>query len=279
VMVRFSSTGNVVGQLIVQTRTRRDLPALIRYAKQLGLRVNLITNGTTATRRRVRAWVRAGLDSAQVSLEGSCPEVHDRLTQVPGSFARTLRGLDNLRAAGLQVHTNTTINRVNAGDLLRLVDLLATLGLSRFSMNLVIPTGAASDPSLWVSYSEIGDLVQQVKREARERGLEFLWYSPTPYCLFNPLAHGLGNKGCAACDGLLSVAPNGDVLPCSSYPEPVGNLLRQPFPEVWHSSAACFHQSKQHAPPPCHGCEHFAFCQGACPLYWQARGWGELAAT
>ena len=53
-----------------------------------------------------------------------------------------------------------------------------------------------------------------------------MWYSPTPMCLFNPLADGLGNKSCAACDGLLSVAPNGDVLPCSSYPQPVGNLLQ-----------------------------------------------------
>ena len=33
------------------------------------------------------------------------------------------------------------------------------------------------------------------------------------------------NRGCSACEGLLSVDPKGNLLPCSSWPEPIGNLL------------------------------------------------------
>ncbi len=128
-----------------------------------------------------------------------------------------------------------------------LVDLLADMGLPRLSANMVIPSGSALDLAIQVTYSEIGEIVERVRRHARDRGIEFMWYSPTPMCLFNPLANGLGNKSCAACDGLLSVSPQGDVLPCSSYPMPVGNLLRQPFAEVWNSAQAVFFGAQGHA--------------------------------
>ena len=71
-----------------------------------------------------------------------------------------------------------------------------------------------------------------------------MWYSPVPMCMFNSVAHGLGNKGCAACDGLLSVAANGDVLPCASFDESVGNLLEQEVDSVWQSRRAKLHRSK-----------------------------------
>jgi radical SAM protein with 4Fe4S-binding SPASM domain len=129
---------------------------------------------------------------------------------------------------------------------------------------------------LQVSYRDAGPLVRAARQAAREAGIEFLWYSPTPMCLFNPIAEGLGNKSCAACDGLLSVSPAGDVLPCSSYPEAVGNLLRQPFRDVWNSARAAFFRRKEYAPEECAGCEDFGPCAGACPLYWAAMGTAEL---
>ena len=259
---------------------RDDIVELTSRAVAIGLRVNLITNATLLTRGRLAACLsKAGLASAQVSLEGPTADVHEGLTGVPGSFADTLAGLTALREAGIHVHTNTTVTALNAPHLTGLVRLVASLGLARMSMNMVIPAGAAEDGSLQISYSDIGGIVEEVRRAAREAGVEFMWYSPTPLCLFNPLAAGLGNKSCAACDGLLSVSPSGDVLPCSSYPEPVGNLLREPFETIWNAARSRFFRSKAYAPAECGGCEDFTACAGACPLYWSAMGTGELAGT
>jgi radical SAM protein with 4Fe4S-binding SPASM domain len=114
------------------------------------------------------------------------------------------------------------------------------------------------------------------REEARRNGVEFMWYSPTPLCIFNPIAHQLGNKGCAACDGLLSVSPAGDVLPCSSWPEPVGNLLREPFRKVWDSARGRWLREKRFAPETCRACDDFVLCQSGCPLYWRHFGYAEL---
>lgn len=256
---------------------REDLEELVRRAVETGLRVNLITNGVRLAEDGLAGRLKAaGLASAQVSLEGPDAEVHDRLTGVRGSFERTVAGLAALRAAGVHVHTNTTINALNAPHLAALVRLAAGLGMKRISMNLIIPAGTATDRALQISYCDAGPLVLAAREAARAAGLQFLWYSPTPMCVFNPIAEGLGNKSCAACDGLLSVSPSGDVLPCSSYPEAVGNLLRQPFRDVWNSARAAFFRRKAYAPEECAGCDDFGPCAGACPLYWAAMGTAEL---
>lgn len=260
---------------------RKDLPALVAYARGLGLWTNLITNGSLVDRRVATRLARAGLNSAQVSLEGPTAEIHDSLTRNPGSFQKTVAGIAHLRQAKIPVHTNTTLNALNAPHAEDLVDLVAELGLSRFSMNLLIPCGSAKEigRDLWLSYSEVGEVILKVRGRARDRGILFLWYSPTPYCLFNPIAHGLGNKACAACDGLLSVSPTGDVLPCSSLSEPVGNLLSEPFEEVWNSPRARYYREKRFAPPACRSCPRLRLCAGACPLYWQAVGDAEIQRT
>jgi radical SAM protein with 4Fe4S-binding SPASM domain len=144
-------------------------------------------------------------------------------------------------------------------------------------MNLFIPTvsGVQAD-RLFVSYTETGAIVDSVIAAARKAGLVFYWYSPTPFCHYNPIARGLGNKSCAAADGLLSVAPDGSVLPCSSWDEPLGKLLRDDFKELWFSSASAFYKQKRFAPKECDGCSSFVACQGACPLYWRYAGTDEL---
>ena len=255
---------------------RDDLVELTAHAAGIGLRVNLITNSTNLTEKLVRDLKNAGLSSAQVSVEGPTALVHDSLTQVTGSFHHTIKGIKLLRDAGLHVHTNTTVNALNAAHLCGIVELAKSLDMKRLSMNMVIPCGSAPDGDVTISYTDMPVLIDRVKRKARELEIEFLWYSPTPYCIYNPVASGLGGKSCAACDGLLSVAPNGDVLPCSSLPKSVGNLLKSGFEKVWNSRKARFWREKKFAHKVCRRCEHFDLCTGACPIYWDAMGFDEL---
>jgi radical SAM protein with 4Fe4S-binding SPASM domain len=251
---------------------RGDLPTLIAYSKSRRLRTNLITNGIRCgAEGYVDKLVAGGLDSAQVSLEAASPEIHDAIVRRPGAWRRTVRGIHNLKAAGIHVHTNTTINRRNRAHLLELVDFLAEIEQPYLSMNMVIRTGDAVG-TMEIGYEEIGDLVLPLKERANHRGMKFVWYSPVPLCIFNPVAHGLGSQSCSAADGLLSIAPDGSVLPCSSFERGVGSLLHQPFDLVWNQRAARYWRRKQFMPPGCADCGLARLCCGACPLYWDERG-------
>jgi radical SAM protein with 4Fe4S-binding SPASM domain len=251
---------------------RHDLPDLVSHAKSRRLRTNLITNGIRCSSADyVDELSRAGLDSAQVSLEAADPEVHDRVVGRRGAWKHTVRGVQNLKLASIHVHTNTTINSLNRDHLLDLVDFLAEMEQPYLSMNMVIRTGDAVG-SMEIGYQEIGDLVLPLKERANEHGMKFVWYSPVPLCLFNPVAHGLGSQSCSAADGLLSIAPDGSVLPCSSFEQGVGNLLHEPFDQVWNRRSAKYWRQKEFLPPGCRDCELAELCCGACPLYWDERG-------
>jgi radical SAM protein with 4Fe4S-binding SPASM domain len=260
---------------------RPDLPELVAYASDLGMRVNLITNGTRITADYASQLASAGLDSAQVSIEGVTPQTHDGITKVRGSFTRAVAAVRHLSAVGLHVHSNTTINRENLYECRSMPAFVCgELGRDKFSMNLVIPSGtAALNQGLAVRYDELGPALLDILAESNRLQVEFMWYSPTPMCVFNPIIHGLGNKGCSACDGLLSVGANGDVIPCASYDESVGNLLENETLDVWDSARARQFRDKFLAHPECKECEYFKICNGACPLYWRTMGFAELCSA
>jgi radical SAM protein with 4Fe4S-binding SPASM domain len=251
---------------------RKDLEELIAFASESGLEVNLVSNGTLADSTRSASLYRAGLRTAQISVEAPDRMLHDRLTGRVGAFDQTIAGIKNLMDMGISVQTNTTITALNRESVLQMPTFLAGLGIRRFAMNMYIPGTGSPRNDLFIGYDEIGAVVDRIRKMAYNEGLVFYWYSPTPFCYYNPIARGMGNKSCAAVDGLLAVAANGSILPCSSWDEPIGNLLEKPFRELWFSERAQFFKHKHFAPESCKSCTSFIACQGACPLYWRAYG-------
>jgi radical SAM protein with 4Fe4S-binding SPASM domain len=272
---------------------RPDLEELASYARSLELRVNLITNGSLASPSRAASLKAAGIDTAQVSLESPDEAIHDALCGIDGAWKRTIAGIRALCGAGVAVQTNSTLTAMNRESLPALPAFLAGLGVERFSMNLFIPAGRGlGAKELFLRYSEVGEIVDGLRRAAQAAGRTFFWYSPTPYCLYNPVARGLGNKSCAAMDGLVHVNPRGEILPCSSWPESLGSLVPGRdagkrdalgraaggrFKEIWFSDRASYFKRKRFAPSGCASCDTFVACQGACPLYWAYAGEGEIA--
>ena len=254
---------------------RKDLPELITYGRELGFRVNLITNGLRmADRIFAEMLVEAGLDSAQVSLEAGQAEIHDLIVGRRGAFSQTTEGIRNLKALGIHVHTNTTLCPDNAAVGEELIHFISRdLGLKTMSMNMVIRTGEAKrEGRMEISYTEVAALLPGLLETARSEGVRLVWYSPIPYCLFNPVLHDLGAKSCACVDGILSIDPSGQVLPCSSFESGIGSLLEEDFDTIFTNRQARYWKNKDFVPPACRDCPDVDVCAGACPLYWDAAG-------
>jgi radical SAM protein with 4Fe4S-binding SPASM domain len=254
---------------------RNDLPELIAYAVKKGMRTNLITNGVKSSDKElVKKFADAGLHSAQVSLESHDELIHNRITGNIEAYKKTVSGIHNLKAAGIHTHTNTTICRWNRDHLIPLVKFVKDeFNAAYLSMNMIIATGIAKDnENINIGYSSISSILEPVLKYSEEAGVKFVWYSPTPYCMFNPVDHNLGSKSCACVSGLLSINPAGEVLPCSSYSKGIGNLLKNSFTSIWNSDEALYFREKRYIPPVCKKCSLKILCKGACPLYWENSG-------
>ncbi|MFA5625197.1 MAG: radical SAM protein [Bradymonadales bacterium] len=257
---------------------RPELDELVAYAGELGLKTNLVSNGRLITKQRAQSLARAGLGSAQISIEGPDAALHDELCAVSGAFEQAVAGVKHLQDAGIAVQSNTTCCKLNQDRVVEMPAFGKSLGFTRMAFNMFIPTERSpANAALFIPYSAMPPIIDGVRKACYEQKIQFLWYSPMPMGIYNSLARGLGNKNCAACDGLLSVDPQGNVLPCSSWDEGVGNLLCEGFEKTWFGARAQHIKQKLCAPVRCRDCMAFVACQGACPLYWAYAGEEELS--
>jgi len=104
---------------------RRDLPDMARRARQSGFdHVRIQTHGMRlADADYCRELVEAGIDEYFVSVTAADAATHDAITKVPGSFDKTMRGLDNLDAYDhVSVLTNTVVTRLSYLQLAAVVE-------------------------------------------------------------------------------------------------------------------------------------------------------------
>lgn len=133
---------------------RPDIISLIKYAKELNFETIMIaTNGRMmAYEDFARTILKAGLNSIAFSIHGHTPELHDSLTQSPGSFEQLNKGVNNVQKIikelnlNVLVGSNTTIVKQNYKYLPKIGEHIIKLGLFNAEFIFVDPTyGGAFD--------------------------------------------------------------------------------------------------------------------------------------
>lgn len=153
---------------------RRDLPDLARAARSSGFEhVRIQTHGMRlADPAYCRELVDAGIDEYFVSVTAADAATHDAITRVPDSFARTLRGLENLDALpGVTTVTNTVITERSYRQLPDVVRRLGHLRrLAQMEFWTYWPMRETDDKDLIPSHLDVLPFLRAAIQEARARG-------------------------------------------------------------------------------------------------------------
>jgi radical SAM protein with 4Fe4S-binding SPASM domain len=80
----------------------------------------------------------------------------------------------------------------------------------------------------------------------------------------------LGVKGCTAALYNMCIEPDGGVLPCQSYYQPVGNFLSDSWDSIWNHDLSVRLRDRKDIDPACMDCAVLEQCGGGCPLARQA---------
>lgn len=95
-----------------------DLPRITAYAREQGLHVRMITNGSRlADPAFARAMGEAGLQLVHVSVYSVRPEIEAELRGKEDTLEAAFAAVDAAHAAGIEVNINCVINRLNADHL------------------------------------------------------------------------------------------------------------------------------------------------------------------
>jgi len=246
---------------------RNDLPELIAYAQNKGQVTGLNTNARRlANKDYIEQLVASGLDHIQITVESHDPDIHDRLVAARGAWKQTVAGMKNALDTPLYVMTNTTLLQDNSRQLSQTLDFLTELGVPTIGLNALIYSGRGKDVGTGLPESDLPPLLEMAQQKTNSAGQRLIWYTPTEYCRFDPMQLELGVKGCTAALYNMCVEPNGDVIPCQSYYQSLGNILHDPWKSIWEHDLSIKLRERHYVAEKCFDCALLAECGGGCPL-------------
>ncbi len=98
---------------------RPDFGAIYEHARRRGFFVTLFTNGTHLTEETADLLAAMPPLAVEVTLYGATRTTWERVTGVPGSYERSLAGIERLRRRGVRLRLKTTLRHAPAGRLVR----------------------------------------------------------------------------------------------------------------------------------------------------------------
>ncbi|MGP4020675.1 pyrroloquinoline quinone biosynthesis protein PqqE [Saccharopolyspora sp. 5N708] len=235
---------------------RRDLVTLVAAARRLGLYTNLVTSGFSLPRTRLAELAAAGLDHVQLSVQDSAAMSADAIAG-RRAHARKMAVAQDITETGLPMTVNAVLHRGNIGSLTDIVELAVRLGAERVELANTQFYGWAlrNRAALMPSQAQVqrADEDAALARERYGDQLEIVYvtadyFEPRP----KPCNYGWGNRQ-------LTVAPNGDVLPCLAAGQLPGldvpSVHDASLDAIWFDSTA-FNRFRgtEWMPDPCRSC-------------------------
>ncbi len=118
----------------------------------------------------------AGLDEAFISLHGTTAEISDAVTSAPGTFARSVVGIDNLYATGrVRIQLNFVVCKTNAANLPEYVRFVAARWPRAFlNVSFVAPSTdvVPREEEFIPRYSDVLPFIEEGLREGARLGIE-----------------------------------------------------------------------------------------------------------
>jgi PqqA peptide cyclase len=246
---------------------RRDLPELVRAAREANLYSNLITSGIGLDDDRVRVLRDAGLDSVQLSFQSDDADLAD---EIAGAHAhqRKLDVATNIRSAGIPLSLNFVIHRRNIDRLPQMIQLAEVLGAGRVELaNVQFYGWAFRNRAALLPTREQVDRAREIATGAETRlagKIDIFYVLPDYYeARPKPCLNGWGQR-------YLTVNPIGDVLPCptasSAIPDlRLENVRARDLDWIWHESES-FNRFRgtEWMPEPCRSCPQREIDFGGC---------------
>jgi len=253
-----------------ETLLRKDSVQLAKHAAQLGLWVEFLINGYLMTTELTDKLIQSGVKRIKVSLDGSKPEIHDKIRGRNGFFLKATQTLKNLaeeksrQKRDVRIWGKTALMSLNMEDLPNIVRLAHQLGIDGVEFQALEPTYYSEklrDPRwyennpLWITNPDkLSEIIRQL-RELKTQGdpiintienlnmIENYFHAPEQLA-YKVHSHDYRKKTqqCRAWVGGLQIMPDGGMKMCH-WMKPFANARDGNLRQAWEKKEQCWKKS------------------------------------
>lgn len=243
---------------------RKDLADIVTYASNAGLKVRILTNGTSWDYDLIDR-ISPYLSSVQISIDGFSEETNARVRGT-GSFSVSLATLDHFISNN--VPSEVSITPFYDDDFESYVEAFADFAKSltnkyagkKFKINFAEQIMEGREISLDETqqrrYSSVINKIHEKYFGTNTEDLSFIKAFREPQIMDNCMY------------GVISISSTGDVYFCSRIPSisSIGNVKTMGFDEIMEMSRLAQYQSNINNLAPCKDCDIKYICGGGCRI-------------
>jgi len=201
----------------------------------------------------------AQLSSLEITLYGSSRQTYEAVTQVPGSYAKCMAGIEALLARAIPFRLKSMVLIANVDELPGMKEFARKLGVAfRFDAMVNPRSNGDKGPCQWrLSPSEVVqlDMDDQPRLEAlQEFCKEFMAEKQSNHPLYS----------CGAGLTSFNITPYGNMQICGMLFQSGPDLRHQPFAQGWQGLLAGHQQDSTSDRFRCRKCELAPLCS-QCP--------------
>jgi len=243
----------------------KDLIEIARYAREKDMKVTILSNLIALKDEQIQELHDLNISLIQVSLYSMNPKIHDFITTVRGSFAKTKAAIEKLVAADVPVQISCPImkaNRKGYKEVLRYAESLKIKAQTDFIM-MAEANFDTSNLANRISIEETEELLRDIMSYDRSYKEEVLTQRPISEEIKFDLERYKKQRICGVGYDNCCITANGDVYPCAGWQAMVlGNVYKQSLAEIWEDSPKLreLRSITQESFPECLTCEARDFC-------------------
>jgi radical SAM protein with 4Fe4S-binding SPASM domain len=239
---------------------RDDFFEILEYARKLNFFISIFTNGTLITSSIAKELKKFLPIGVQVSIYGSNPKTHEYITQVEGSFNKTIEGIKHLKENGIEVTIAFVCMKPNLKEINEVEKLCQELKIEEGKLRIGYSIRPKRNKDRSALYLEINknELYNFDKKFFMPLDSQIMKITNRSYAV----CCGVGNSICL-------ITARGDVYPCPVFVLPehkAGNIKEEKFPSIWNNSTIFkkFRDFSQVQIPKCKNCGYVSSCS-RCP--------------
>jgi radical SAM protein with 4Fe4S-binding SPASM domain len=250
---------------------RADIEELARHGADLGLMMVVGTNGVLLDDARVKRLMDAGVSGVGISLDSLDPDHHDKFRGRPGSWVKTMAGIDACRRGGLAFQLHFSVTNDNAAELEDMIAFARGAGALVLNVFFLVCTGRGESFTN-VSSAIYDDVMRRVTQAAYQEEELIVRAKCAPHFKRMALeldadwpitlAHGYEAGGCLAGKRYCRVTPEGEMTACPYIEEPVGSVREEGFAGLWQDAPMFRDLRAPKLEGRCGACEYQKVCGG-----------------